>query len=103
MSTEEAAKFSMYLSMSKEGEYAISDRLHNAIERAETDLERAKANDEEREEGDLGLVRLARAAPKPAHSFMLGLLCLSSDESLGRAESRSVGDAVRPRRRRRAM
>ena len=43
VSAEEAAKFSMYLNMGKEGDYAISDRLHSAIERAEADLERAKA------------------------------------------------------------
>ena len=38
VSAEEAAKFSMYLNMGKEGDYAISDRLTGAIEAAETDL-----------------------------------------------------------------
>ena len=40
VSAEEAAKFSMYLNMGKEGDYAISDRLTGAIEAAETDLKR---------------------------------------------------------------
>ena len=37
VSTEEAAKFNMYLylNMSNEGDYVISDRLQSAIERAE--------------------------------------------------------------------
>ena len=39
VSAEEAAKFSMYLNMGKEGDYAISDRLQNAIEEAETTLD----------------------------------------------------------------
>ena len=41
VSAEEAAKFSMYLNMGKEGDYAISDRLHSAIERAEAALAQA--------------------------------------------------------------
>ena len=39
VSAEEAAKFGMYLNMGKEGDYAISDRLQNAIEEAETTLD----------------------------------------------------------------
>ena len=42
MSAEESARFSMYLNMSKEGDYAISDRLRAAIEIAEADLKRKR-------------------------------------------------------------
>ena len=42
VSAEEAAKFSMYLNMGKEGDYAISDRLTGAIEAAEADLKRKR-------------------------------------------------------------
>ena len=40
VSAEEAAKFSMYLNMSNEGDYAISDRLASAIAVAEANLKR---------------------------------------------------------------
>ena len=41
VSTEEAAKFSIYLDMGREGDYAISERLQSAIERAEAALTQA--------------------------------------------------------------
>ena len=55
VSAEEAAKFSMYLNMSKEGDYAVSDRLTAAIENAEAGLERAK-------------VRPGQAGPSAGHA-----------------------------------
>ena len=61
VSAEEAAKFSMYLNMGKEGDYAISDRLTGAIERAEADLERAKA----RIRGSASTSATHAAAPPP--------------------------------------
>ena len=54
VSAEEAAKFSMYLDMGREGDYAISERLQSAIERAEADLAQAigiPRSEEEREGG----------------------------------------------------
>ena len=70
VSAEEAAKFSMYLTMGREGDYAISDGLTGAIEVAEADLKRKKEWMAKRQAGSSAMH--AAAPPPPVRGEVWG-------------------------------
>ena len=66
VSAEEAAKFSMYLNMGKEGDYAVSDRLTGAIKEAEARFEHDRSSAAgRRAEPRAGSSAVHAAAPPP--------------------------------------